>query len=407
MSFFNNDYVQISLYRDADLEAFYEIDPKYRRSIIFAHMMIHFLPVLVVVLFLQKLWADAYTSYIWGGSLLFYTAIILETVAYMYPSSRKLLKRIFPWLFIPIAILGGYGGYLIGSGAFSTNSGLIQAENLAAGVAVGFGTFIWAYLGMSLILKASRAIYTKKAAIEADVRFATEVQKKILQDVGIELNSSSAYAKSVPANELGGDFFELTRQDKHIFACVGDVSGHSFGAGLLMTLTKSALQTHLEYNLDPASIATALNKLFLSQSDKSMYSTMSLLKYDTSSRKAVLCNAGHLPVLHYSRERKTIEEQYKKGLGLGMINSANYDNQKFKLQKGDILFLFSDGLIETRDEDGDVRDMDAFKQILNRSIRQDYGSTAELTEIIINEVMENDHADKFEDDATLIILEAQ
>ena len=406
MSFFNNDYVQISLYRDADLEAFYEIDPKYRRSIIFAHMMIHFLPVLVVVLFLRELWDNAYTSYIWGASLLFYAAIILETIAYMYPSSRKLFKRLFPWFFIPVAVLGGYAGYLIGTEAFTSNSGMTQVGNLSAGVAVGFGTFVWAYLGMSLILKASRAIYTNKAAIEADVRFATEVQKKILQDVGVELNSSCAYAKSVPANELGGDFFELSQQDTFIFACIGDVSGHSFGAGLLMTMTKSALQTHLDYNHDPAAIASALNKLFLNQSDRSMYSTMSLLKYDTSTRKAVLCNAGHLPVLHYSKERKRFEKQYKKGLGLGMISSANYDNQKFTVQKGDILFLFSDGLIETRDQDGTIRGLDAFQQILVHSIRQDYNSPAELTEIVFDEVRKSDYADKFEDDASLIILEA-
>ena len=406
MSFFNNDYVQFSLYRDTDLEAFYDIDPKYRRSIIFAHMMIHFLPVLVAVLFLEKLWGSAYTNYIWGASLLFYTAIILETIAYMYPSSRKLFKKIFPWLFIPIAIFGGYAGYLIGTGAFSSNSGLQHLGIFSFGIAAGFGIFIWTYLGMSLILKASRAIYTKKAAIEADVRFATEVQKKILKDVGVELNSSCAYAKSVPANELGGDFFELSHQDTFIFACIGDVSGHSFGAGLLMTLTKSSLQTHLDYNHDPASIAAALNKLFLSQSDKSMYSTMSLLKYDTSSRKAALCNAGHLPVLHYNKERNKVETQYKKGLGLGLISSASYGNQEFDVQKGDILFLFSDGLIETRNKDGGVRDLDAFKQILTRSVRQDYRSPKELTDIIFKEVKECDYADKFEDDATLIILEA-
>lgn len=406
MSLLNNKFIEFSLYRDTDLEAFYEIDPKYRRSIIFAHMMIHFLPVLLVVLFLREFWGDEYTSYIWSASLLFYAAIILETIAYMYPSSRKLFKRLFPWFFIPITILGGYAGYLIGNEAFSSNSGINLVDNLSAGIAVGFGTFIWTYLGMSLILKASRAIYTKKAAIEADVRFATEVQKKILQDVNMQYESICAYAKSVPANELGGDFFELTRRDDTTFACVGDVSGHSFGAGLLMTMTKSALQTHLVYNHDPASIAGALNKLFLNQSDRSMYSTMSLLKYNASTRKAVLCNAGHLPVFHYSREHDTIEERYEKGLGLGMISSAGYQNQEFEVQKGDILFLFSDGLVETRDEDGKIRDMDAFKQILDRSIRQDYSSTAELIEIIFNEVRQWDHADKFEDDATLIVLEA-
>jgi serine/threonine protein phosphatase PrpC len=405
MSFFNNDYIQVSLYRDADLEAFYDIDPKYRRSIIFAHMMIHFLSVLVAVLFLERFWGDAYSNYIWGASLLFYAAIILETIAYMYPASRKLLKKIFPWLFIPIAIFGGYGGYLFGTSVFSSNSGIDWIGTYSAGIVVGIGIFIWTYLGMSLILKASRAIYTKKAAIEADVRFATEVQKKILQEVSVEHDSLCAYAKSIPANELGGDFFELTRKDDAIFACVGDVSGHSFGAGLLMTMTKSALQTHLHYNNDPSSIALALNQLFLSQSDRSMYSTMAFLKYNASTQQAILCNAGHLPVLHYQKKESRIIQQYKKGLGLGMISSASYENQEFSVQKGDILFLFSDGLIETRDEKNQIRDIEFFKELLIRCIRSEYKSTTELSETIFSEVKKSDHADKFEDDASLIIVE--
>jgi len=369
-------------------------------------MMIHFLPVLVIVLFFREFWGDTYTLEVLIISFLCYTAIIIETTAYMYPKSRKLFKRFFPWLFIPFAVICGYGGYIIGTEVFKPESGLRQLSTLFASIGVGFGVFVWTYLGMSLILKASRAIYTKKAAIEADVRFATEVQKRILQDVIIEHRSACAYAKSVPANELGGDFFELTRRNDTIFACVGDVSGHSFGAGILMTMTKSALKTHLEYNQNPAEIAGALNKLFLSQSDRSMYSTMTLLKYDTSTQKAVLCNAGHLPVLHYRTERENVEEQYKKGLGLGMIGSAGFENQVFNMEKGDILFLYSDGLIETRDEKGDIRDIDFFKQILFRSIQQKRIATEELSEIIFSKVRESDHAEKFEDDATLIILNA-
>lgn len=404
MSLFNNKYVQLSLYRDTDLEAFYNIDPKYRRSIIFAHMMIHFLPVIVAVLFFRELLGDAYTLQVWIASILFYSAIILETTAYMYPKSRKLYKRIFPWLFIPFAIISGYAGYLIGTEVFSPES-LHQITTYSAGIAVGFGVFIWTYLGMSLILKASRAIYTKKAAIEADVRFATEVQNRILEDVEIEYNSSRAYATSIPANELGGDFFELARQDNILFASIGDVSGHSFGAGLLMTMTKSALQTHLEYNHDPSDIMKALNGLFLKQSDRAMYATMTMLKLNLSSQKAELCNAGHLPVLHYVAESGKLETRRNKGIGLGIVDKAEYTNLEFSICKGDYLFIYSDGLIETRDQDWKVRDINFFEQIIKRAVTGPHTNPGELSTIIIDEAKQSDFSDWFEDDATLIAIE--
>lgn len=405
MSLFNNKYITLSLYRDADLEAFYDIDTKYRWSIIFSHMMIHFLPVLLIMAFFWGFFGDQIIWQVLLATLIFYAVVILETAAYMFPSSRKVYKRYFPWFLIVIAIIGGYGSYLIGLEIGKSSSEIGRPEILLAGMFGGFGVFIWTYMGMSLILKASRAIYTKKAAIEADVRFATEVQERILEDVSIKCNSSNAYATSVPANELGGDFFELSLNHDTFFASVGDVSGHSFGAGLLMTMTKSALRTHLEYNHNPSEIVKALNGMFLKQSDRAMYATFSLLKINLSTKKAELSNAGHLPILHYKRDERALEHRYKKGLGLGLVDKAQYENLEFSVQKGDLLFLYSDGLIETRDEHSKIRDTDYFEKIIHRSIQQPFESPSELSNRIFQEVKRADYSEKFEDDATLIIIE--
>lgn len=403
MSFFNNKYIQFSMYRDADLEAFYDIDPKYRRSIIFAHMMIHFLPVIVAVLLFREFLGVTYTLQVSIASILFYSGVILETTAYMYPRSRKLFKRIFPWLFIPFTLIGGYGGYVVGTEFFSLGS-LQQFGTYSATLAVGFGVFIWTYIGMSLVLKASRAIYTKKASIEADVRFATEVQKRILKDVTIQHHSSKAYAISIPANELGGDYFELSRHEDTIFASVGDVSGHSFGAGLLMTMTKSALQTHLEYNRDPSGIIKSLNRMFLKQSDRRMFATMAMLKLNLSTKKAYLCNAGHHPVLHFVAETGELEDRQIEGIVLGVRDKAEYANLEFSVAKGDVLFLYSDGLIETRDQYLNIRDADFFEQMIKQAVSGPAVDPEELSKGIMAEIEQSDYADRFEDDATLIAI---
>ena len=405
MSLFNNKYIQFSFYRDADLEAFYDIDSKYRRSIIFSHMMIHFLPVLLIMVYFWAFVGDELIWQVLSVTLVFYALIIIETTAYLFPSTRKVFKRYLPWFFVPLIIIGGFFGYIVGLESFDAESGFNEKLAFIIGVFGGFGMFIWTYMGMSLILKASRAIYSKKAEIEADVRFATEVQERILEDVSIEHHLSKAYAASVPANELGGDFFELSRHDESFFACIGDVSGHSFGAGLLMTMTKSALQTHLEYNHNPSDVIGALNGMFLKQSDRAMYATMCLLKLDLSTQTAKLCNAGHLPILHYMKEEGEFEYRYKKGLGLGMINKANYENLEFSVNEGDLLFLYSDGLIETRDEESKIRDADFFEQIIKRSVEQPFEHLSELLNLIYEDVEAADSSDKFEDDATLIIIE--
>lgn len=402
MSLFNNKYIQFSLYRDAELEAFYDIDPKYRRNIIYSHMMIHFLPALVIMIYFWGVIGEAILWQVFALTLLFYVLIILETVAYMFPSTRSVYKRYLPWLFILLAAAGGFGGYLAG---ISIEAEISQSGAVFGGMIGGFVIFIWTYLGMSLILKASRAIYTQKAAIEADVRFATEVQERILQDVSIEHNSSKACATSVPANELGGDFFELSCYDNTIYACIGDVSGHSFGAGLLMTMTKSALRTHLEYNHNPAEIMKALNGMFFRQSDRAMYATMCLLKLDLSSKQAELCNAGHLPVYHYVAGEQKLLTQYKKGMGLGLIDSAQFENLRFRVEQGDLLLIYSDGLIEIRDKDSKIRDADFFEDIVYRSIKEPFDKPEDLSKRILQEVRKADYSDTFEDDATLTVIQ--
>jgi hypothetical protein len=405
MGFLNNKYIKFSLYRDSDLEAFYEIDTKYRWSIIFAHMMIHFLPVLVIMFYFWGFFGYEFIYRVLIVTLIFYAAIILETTAYLFPSSRKVFKRYFPWFIIPMVIFGGYLGYIFGIESMGMNSKISQPGFLISGVFGGFGIIVWTYIGMSLILKAAKAIYTKKAEIEADVRFATEVQERILEDIIIEYNSSHAFATSVPANELGGDFFELSLQNDTLFACIGDVSGHSFGAGLLMTMTKSALQTHLEYNHHPAKIIKALNSLFVKQSDRSMYATLSLLKVNLSTKKVELSNAGHLPVLHYRADEDNLEQRHIKGLGLGLVKKTKYENLQFSVKKDDLLFLYSDGLVETRDENMKIRGIDFYEKVIQQSIQKHYDTLEELSGLIFEEIRETDHSNRFEDDATLIIIQ--
>lgn len=120
MSFTNNKY--FSLYRDTDLEAFYDISPKQRWNIVFAHMMLHFLPVLVITIFFWSVYDGELLNHAIILSLIFYMLVVVETAAYLFPDSRKIFKKYFPWLMVPLIILGGYAGYKVGLEAFSSES---------------------------------------------------------------------------------------------------------------------------------------------------------------------------------------------------------------------------------------------------------------------------------------------
>ncbi len=408
MSLLQNKY--ITIYRDRELEAFYDADPANRRKIIYAHLMIHLLPALMAMIFFYFFLEGELLIVIGGLVFVFYAAVILETVSYLYPKSREFYKKHMKWILIPLFFLLAIGGYWVGvflgeNISNETEPSLIGIDVLFWGIFLTMGAFVWAYLGLSHVFSAARELYTRRAEIESDIEFATEVQNRILQDISVEHGSMRAYACSIPANELGGDYFELTRIKNNLFATVGDISGHSFGAGLLMTMTKSALQTHLEYRQDPSEIMQRLNHMLLRQSDRSMYATMVFLKLDLEMESAVLCNAGHLPVYHYSRKSGKLEKRYQKGIGLGITQKADYKNLEFAAEEGDLIILYSDGLIETRDEQMNVRDPRYFEELLHHMItnHQD-DSPEELTKSILEKVKADDFSNSMEDDATLILI---
>ncbi|MDR9416581.1 MAG: PP2C family protein-serine/threonine phosphatase [Gracilimonas sp.] len=407
MSILNNKH--ISLYRDADLEAFYDIAPKHRWNIIFAHMMLHFLPVLLITLFYWSVFEGKLVNHAFVVSLLFYLLVIAETTAYLFPKSRKKLKKYFPWLLIPIFILAGFFGYKVGAEVMGSDAfldGMINDDPVLffLGIAGGFGIFVWTYIGMSLVLKASRILYTKRAEMEADVRFAEEVQKRILRDESIEINETTAFGRSLPANELGGDYFELSRVENSIIASVGDISGHSFGAGLLMTMGKSALQTHLQYIQDPAGVMAALNSMLFKQSDRTMYATMTLLNLDLESNKVTLCSAGHPPVFHLSQATKTIKKRSSQGIGLGITDKASYQNIEFSVEKGDWLILYSDGIIEIRNEKSEIRNADFLEQTIQDIDLHSFEASKDAVSTLFDAVHTNDFSDYLEDDATIIAI---
>lgn len=419
MKLYDNRF--ITIYRDNDFEAFYEVGVTHRRKLILAHMIINLLPLVMAWFIASAL--EAVGSLYWlftGIAVLMYVIVSVETIAYMFPDARRIFKRIFPWTIPALALVGGYLGYVIGLTAFGGSEEEALPGTLAYAIdydlartaffyGMMMGGFFLAHAGTSLFLKASRVLYTKRAELESDVRFAREVQGRFLQDASLEQGDGglTAFGRSVPASELGGDYFELTEMpDGHWIASVGDISGHSFGAGLLMSVTKSALQTHLSYQQEPDEILGHLNQMLVRQSDRSMFATMVLLSVQPETREIRLSNAGHIPVYHYVAATQTLEKRHIRGMALGMSARVSYENLSFRADAGDVLIVCSDGLTETRDEAGKVRDFAFFETMLREQLQQTPATAGarSITESLLARVEETNFATQPEDDITLIVL---
>ena len=399
-------------------EPFFNLKLKYRLKIILAYVLIYLLPVGVGLIYF---WPVRDESIFWFGliaSLFLYVLQVGEVITFLNEKTRKFYQKYFLVVMLISAVAGmiyGFFGYDYFE-YFGREIGKRYMEGDL--ISLGFGyevfglfliiaSFLLAQSGAGLILRASRVLFTQKAEMEADVRFATEIQESILKDVTLESDTISAYACSYPANELGGDFFDLRKHEQKgtIYAAIGDVSGHSFGAGILMTMLKSALQTHLHYLNDPAAVMQKLNQLMLEQKARGMFATMAIIEIDTNLGKATVCNAGHLPVLHYQHNTGELVRQHVRGVGLGMTSSVRYKNITFSVEPGDLIFLYSDGLSEIRDEEQQIRPLSYFERLVRESADVSKPTVQERSKALVEMVNNNHGRVQLEDDATLIIIE--
>jgi len=385
---------------DEKYEAFFDLELKYRIKIGF----IYFWPVMGTQMF----------NFAIGAAVFLYVVQVAEVVMFLNKKSRRIYKKYFLWIIAFMAFSGGIYGFLgydyfesFGSDiakSINKEESLLSFGDESIGLILIFMAFITSQYGAGLILRASRRLYTEKAGMEADIRFAREVQQSILQDVSIKCGKSEAYGCSYPANELGGDFFELKEENRHIFATVGDVSGHSFGAGLIMTMLKSAYYTHLDYLDNPTQIMAKLNELMINQSKRNMFATMVIMQIDTVDKQVKICNAGHLPVLHYRANAGELNKRHQKGIGLGITSKALYSDLVFNVQPGDLLFLYSDGLTEIRDEQQQVREPEFFERIVKKHVSGGQKGLKQQTREIIEEVNKHHQRHRLDDDATLLAI---
>lgn len=204
-----------------------------------------------------------------------------------------------------------------------------------------------------------------------EMALARSIQTSVLPR-SFELPGFDISAVMLPAEEVGGDFYEF-RPDAHggAWLGVGDVTGHGVTSGLIMMMCQSMFTMLVENtngHISPADFLVLLNKAMFynlrSRLDQDKFMTMVIAKMD---RNGKMTYAGaHTDVLIYRAATKQIERIATEGLWLGMsddISLVTYD-QHVTLQRGDVALFHTDGVTEARNAAGELFDLDRLERQL-------------------------------------------
>ena len=171
-----------------------------------------------------------------------------------------------------------------------------------------------------------------------------------------------------PAKEVGGDFYDFFLMDEdHLAMVMADVSGKGVPAALFMMMAKILLYNYAMMGGTPHEVLERLNSTICKNNDDSMFVTVWFGIYTISTGKVVASNAGHeYPIIkHGERGFEILKDRH--GFVIGGMSGLKYRDYEFDLEQGDMLFLYTDGVPEATDAEGNMFGTQRLLETLNRS----------------------------------------
>jgi len=200
-----------------------------------------------------------------------------------------------------------------------------------------------------------------------EMSIARVVQQSLFPDHKIETGNFDLFGKSITLADLGGDYFDFFTIDKnHFGAILGDVAGHGVGAAMIMAMAKSATINSTEHLTNPVELTQRLHNLIYRTKTKKQKKIMTfqylLVSHDENSVR--YCNAGGCnPFLVNGRTGK-IEEVSLPAAALGAFKKGKFDEVQLEFEPEDVLVLYTDGIVEARNESGEEIGYPRFKKML-------------------------------------------
>ncbi|HKQ47569.1 MAG TPA: SpoIIE family protein phosphatase [Phycisphaerae bacterium] len=230
---------------------------------------------------------------------------------------------------------------------------------------------------------------------------AKEIQERLLPVLTDEVNGFRCAAQFLPADNVGGDLFDIIRQkDGSVLLAVLDVSGHGVAAALYTALLRTVFRYEAERAQDPATVLAEINARLHAVTRLEDFATCFLLRIAPGGDLVSYARAGHDPAV-LIRADGTTQELEIGGLPLGVLPSVSYVSSQERIACGDRLFLYTDGLHEVFDKEGTLFGRERLKDLLRGTISF---APPDQVRHVIEHVRLFGHATDLADDVTLICL---
>ena len=259
---------------------------------------------------------------------------------------------------------------------------------------------MWLLIGFLLLNLLVLLEVADRLSLKNDLEIARQIQQAMLPRGAFHAAELEAFGMTRPANTVGGDFYDiLPLRDGRVLLALGDVAGKGSPAALLMALLLAMMRTLVDEGLQGADLAARLNAQIVKHAPGSRFITLFLATLDPATGEMRYVNAGQNPPL-LRRAAGSYERLREGGMALGMFQEAAYKEGCTTMNAGDIIVMYSDGITEAEDGQGQPFDEVGVERTTDAG---GWGSARELGWALFAAVQVHTEERRLLDDLTVLI----
>ena len=249
-----------------------------------------------------------------------------------------------------------------------------------------------------------RNLAIERSRLRSELEVANVIQHSLLPLINEDYPGCKALdvaASMEAAKDVGGDFYDVFYVDPNRLAFViGDVSGKGIPAALFMASSKITLQNCIRDIHDLSEAIAIANNALCARNEAEMFLTLWVGIFDYTSGELSFVSAGHNPPV-LLRDNRAQYLRYKNGFVLGGMEDMNYKEQSVQLERGDILYLYTDGVTEAEDKDHRLFGED---RLLRCFENKSDSSSTDIIETVNGSIEEFINGNSQFDDMTMLCL---
>ena len=250
--------------------------------------------------------------------------------------------------------------------------------------------------------RAARERGKEQLRMQQELEYAREVQLSMLPHEPPALSWLEVTSLSIPATEVGGDYYDFfTLDEDRLLVVIGDVAGHGLASGLVLASIRSGLTLLVDDIEDTPRVMERLSRMLRETSRTRVLVSLAIIVVDRRQKTATITSAGHPPALLWRREEGRVEAIDIPALPLGTGLLKALEPREVPLQPGDTLVLYTDGVFEASDAVGEAFGIERLGLEIERGAEEPLD---DLKASILQAVWNHQDSQEQEDDITMVMM---